>query len=136
MNAKNRELLEEVIKERLEGALNSSEKTEESKTAFKEAMVAIDRQIELSKMDDSYREQVEKRELEEKKQIREDEFKEKESKWNKIIRGAEIGVPLIALGIELVSKFRFMKNVCNFEKDYSFTTTPGRSLSSYFRWKK
>lgn len=129
MNEENRKLLEEVIETRLSDALNEDAGSDEAKLAFKEAMTAIDRQNEISKMEIAHQEQVEKRKAE-------DEFKKKESKWNMILRTAEVvAVPIGLCFINIVARNRFAKRICNFEKDYTFTTTPGKSLGSFFKWK-
>ena len=130
MNEENRELLEAVIKDRLEGAMQLAPDSNEAKSAFEEAMAAIDRQNEISKMEISHQESVEKRKAE-------DEFKKKESKWNVILRVAEVAaVPLGLCVINIVSRNQFAKMICNFEKDYTFTTTLGRSIGSFFRFGK
>lgn len=129
MNEENKKLLEEVIETRLSEALNEDAESDEAKLAFKEAMTAIDRQNEISKMEIAHKEQVEKRKAE-------DEFKKKESKWNLILRTAEVVVVPVGLClINIVSRNRFATRICNFEKDYTFTTTPGKSLGSIFKWK-
>ena len=129
MNEKNKELLEEVIQTRLEDVLENADGSDEAKLAFKEAMAAVDRQNEITKMEIAHQEQIDKRKSEE-------EFKKKESKWNVALRIAEVAaVPIALCVINIVSRNRFAREICNFEKDYTFTMTPGRSLSSFFRWK-
>lgn len=111
----NKELLEKVIQNRLENSLSEDMTPEEKKEAFKEAMDAIDRSIELERA----------------------EIAKKEQLPNRIIRVAEVAaVPVVLAGVDIFSKWKFMKTVCNFEKDYTFTTTPGRSISGLFRFKK
>ena len=129
MNEKNRKLLEEVIEDRLTEALNGDVKSPETKTAFGEAMQALTTQTEITKMEIAHQEQEEKRKAE-------DKFRMKETKWNVILRTAEVvAVPVGLCVINIVSRNRFAKRLCNFEKDYTFTTTAGRSLGSFFKFK-
>ena len=71
MNEENKKLLEEVIETRLSDALNEDVGSDEARLAFKEAMTAIDRQNEISKMEIAHQAGVEKGEAE-------DEFNMKE----------------------------------------------------------
>lgn len=136
MDSRNRELLNKVIERRLSSVLEADSEEERGKK-FNEAMEAVDRQIELSKLDASWEEQIEKRKLEEKESIRDKEFKEKEAKKTMIIRIVEIATTLILSPIiDHATKKAFAKLICNFEKDYTFTTLAGKSLSSLFRFKK
>ena len=133
MNNENRELMEAVVKQRLEAALDSSVTPEESKRLFDEAMKAVDRQIESDKLDISYSEHVEKLELEKEKDSRDEAFKKEEAKKNRWIRAIEIGtavilVPAITFGFNMA----YAKRICNFEKTETFYTTPGRGLSKLF----
>lgn len=126
MNDENKQLLDEVIKCRLEQALKSKAEDDGNNAAFRQAMEAIDRQIELSKVDASNDEILKKQ-----------EFAEKDAKINWIIRGAEIMV--ITLAVPIIQhrcNMRYAKVLCNFEKDYTFTTSAGRSLSRLFQFKK
>ena len=53
-----------------------------------------------------------------------------------LLKVLEIGVALVAVPmIDNKFKTRFAEMICNFEKDYNFTTTAGRSLSSLFKFK-
>lgn len=75
--------------------------------AFEEAMKAIDKQIELDKV-----------------------------KKEKLMKCVEIGAVVIAAPLlEAGCRKAFAKMICSFEKDYTFTTTAGRSLSSLFKFK-
>lgn len=137
MDAENRKLLDEVIEDRLDTALGSDVGTEEGKVAFKEAMEAVDRRIELAKLDASSKEQEEKRKLEEEKQQREELAKKKEQRVQTVIRIVEIGLALIAVPVmEHIFKKDYMRDVCTFEKDYTFTTSAGKAVSGIFRFKK
>lgn len=112
---KSKELLETVIESNLKIALENEVGSEQHTKAFKEAMEGIDRCIELDKIED----------------------KKKEQKESKIVKYIEIAViPASLIVLDYVFKYHFMKTVCNFEKDYTFTTTPGRSISNLFRFKK
>lgn len=126
MENKNRKLLDEVIKDRLEQALKSEVGTEEADAAFKQAMDAIDRETELSKMEASSEEQAKKQEQ-----------SKKEARMNWIIKGVEIGVVLIGVPVvQFLCNKSFAKTMCNFEKDYTFTTSAGKSLSRLFKFGK
>lgn len=56
MNDANRDLLDQVISESLSNVLNAEGDSEEAKTYFRQAMDAIDRQINLNKVDCAYQE--------------------------------------------------------------------------------
>lgn len=106
MNKDNKKLLEEVINNRLNKSLG--EDTDEAKAAFEEAMQAIDRQAELDK-----------------------------GKNEKIMKLVEIGAAIVVAPlIEAGCKKAFARMICEFEKDYSFTTTAGKTLSALFKFKK
>ena len=106
MNKENKKLLAEVINDRLTKSLG--ENPEESSAAFEEAMQAIDRQNEMDK-----------------------------DKKEKILKVLEIGTAFVAAPlIEAACKKGFARMICEFEKDYNFTTMAGKSLSSLFKFKK
>ena len=122
MNETTKKLLNEVIEDRLEQALDHDPETEEAMTAHKQAMEAIDRQIELSKIEASLAEQKEKKEM------------CKKERW---IRCGEIAATVIAAPlIGYCCNKSLMKITCLFEKDYTFTTAAGKSLSKMFRFGK
>lgn len=111
----NKELLETVIKDRLEKANSKDVDPEVKKASFREAMEAIDRLVELEKNESS----------------------KKEQKFAPLIKAMEVGViPAGLILIDFLCKRSHTTRICNFEKDYTFTTTPGRSLSGLFRFKK
>ena len=117
---------DESEKRRLE-----QEKLEASKSE-KNALAAF----EEKKFDFSVKEQTARREMDKEKQTNDEEYRKKESKRNFWIRVGEIAViAFVAPGIQHVSKKAFAKMICNFEKDYTFTTSAGRSLGSLFRFK-
>lgn len=122
----NRKLLKEANKTCLETALDLGLDTEEGQKAYQLAMTGYDRDAKLTEID------VKENDL--KAQA---EQKEKDSKRNVIIKSIEIGsMVLLTPVVEYVTKKGFAKLMCNFEKDYTFTTTAGRSLSSLFRFKR
>lgn len=111
----NRELLEKVVKDRLTKSMDESIDPEKRAMYFKEAMEATDRLNEMDRFDSS----------------------KKEQNLNRVVRYVEVAaVPAGLMILDSFFKWRFMKTVCSFEKDYTFTTTPGRSISSFFRWKR
>lgn len=168
MNETNRELLEQVVEKRLREVLKTDSETEDGRAAFKEAMDAVDRTLNMTKIDNSFTDSlnqlnlertkakdsrddmVTRREMETKKheleafrfdletkrQESDDYFRKKEARRNFWIRVAEIGAatvvaPVIGYGL----KKGFAKIICTFEKDYTFTTSAGRSLGGLFRFK-
>lgn len=146
----NIKLLEDVIKNRLEIAEDDVE-SEESKRAFKEAMEAIDKMIQLEKLEVSKLEvenkerlereklEVSKLEAENKERLEREKFEKsnKEQKKNDILRIVEVvAVPVGLFTLDCLFKRYYMRSVCNFEKDYTFTTTPGKSISGLFKFKK
>lgn len=105
MKKENKALLDEVIKDRLEKSLD--EDAENREEAFKEAMDAIDRQNELDK-----------------------------NNKDRIVKIVEIGAAIIAVPlIDAGCKKAFAKLICEFEKDYTFTTSAGKTLANLFRFK-
>lgn len=125
----NEKLLETVIKSRLEDSLDDAMDLKERGLAFKEAMEAMDRHIELKRLDSTNKEN----EL----VHAENELARKEQELNRIVKYVEIvAVPVGLFILDSAFKWKYMKTICNFEKDYTFTTSPGRSLSGLFRFKK
>lgn len=105
MKKENKALLEEVIKDRLDKSLD--ENAENREEAFNEAMEAIDRQNELDK-----------------------------NNKDRIVKVVEIGAAIVAVPlIEAGCKKAFAKMICEFEKDYTFTTSAGKTLANLFRFK-
>lgn len=121
MLKENRELLERVTTNRLDEALNGSDEELKSR-AFREAMTALDKQFELSKLDATEREE---------------NTKLKEARNDRIIRCVEIGATVLLVPvIDYVFKNKFAERICTFEKDYTFTTTPGKTFGGLFRFKR
>ena len=110
MEERNLELLDEVIKNRLEKAQHPDVESEEKKHAFKEAMEALSKKIEFAKVEASH----------------------KEAKTDRWIQVGTFAAGLIVAPIikQLIDRSN-MKALCNFEKDYTFTTSFGRGFSSY-----
>ena len=205
MNKDNRELLESLINNRLNTALSS-----DNEQAFKEAMQAIDRQLELDKKEfemykqeminkhdrekdelrrnfellkDDNRHQFEKsveeqrRQFELEKQLIQNnadckrqaedrdhefnleiirqkfkmkelninekiekvkmKFEQDEAAKDRLIKCGEIALAvLVTPMIEAGCKKAFAKMICDFEKDYNFTTMAGKSLSAIFKFRK
>jgi hypothetical protein len=106
MKKENKKLLEDVIKDRLTKSLGND--PDEASEAFKEAMEAIDRQNTL----------------------------DKDSK-DRLVKFVEIGTAVvIAPLIETGCKKAFAHMICEFEKNDSFATMAGKSLSGLFKFKK
>ena len=106
MKKENKKLLEEVINNRLTKSLEDN--PDEARAAFEEAMQAIDRQNEMDK-----------------------------DKRDKVVKVLEIGTAVVAAPlIEAACKKGFARMICEFEKDYNFTTMAGKSLSALFKFRK
>ena len=167
MNEENKALLDEVIADRLEQALQLKAEDEGFNVVFKQAMDAIDRQLELSKIEASNEQALRKQELAEeemrrkydlaeeelqKKQeqleqearrqeqaelelIKKQERAEREVKIGWMLKAAELGLLVVVVPIIRYSTNKgYAKLLCNFEKDYTFTTSGGRSLSRLFKF--
>lgn len=123
MNEQNRDLLSEVIEDRLERALSGED---DDNKAFKEAMEAISKQNELYSIDVSNQ-----------KNAHDEQIRREEAKKDRIVQVATFAAGLVVAPIvEFICKKSYAKMLCEFEKDYTFTTTAGRGLSSLFRFKK
>lgn len=122
---KNKELLDKVIADRLATALSSDMESKEYSVAFNQAMEAIDRKLEMTKMDVSSDEQAKKQAA-----------AKREAYVNWAIRVAEIGIGVMIMPIvKHCMGRRDMKDLCMFEKDYTFTTSAAKSCSkSRFRF--
>lgn len=108
-------LLEKTVKDRIEKIAGPDVTEEEKKQGFEEAMKAADRVIEIEKI----------------------EAEKDSKKINKILKYVElVAVPVALAALEYFFKMKFTKTVCNFEKDYTFTTQAGRSISQFFRFRK
>lgn len=137
MNVENRELLDEVINKNLAYSLEA-DSDEKIKESFDMAMKAIDRDIEISKNDDSYQEHVEELNVR-KEEIQKDAFfKDKEFKMNCLRWGIEfVAALVVAPMIEKTIKEGFAKMIMTWEETNTFTTTPGKKIiGDIFRFKK
>lgn len=112
METKNlKELWVTVVEDRLGTALIDPS----NKESFKEALDAQNQINEIDKIEES----------------------KKEGFKNRIVKVVEIAaIPVAVVVIDNLFKRGFMKDVCNFEKDYTFTTGPGRAVSQFFKWKR
>ena len=123
MTQKQMELLDAVIEERLNASLDKTDP--QSHADFSEAMEAIDQRLKIEEFNAS----MEEHEDDKKSDV-------KKSRINTILKVVEIAaVPIALTTIGIVSRNRFATRMCNFEKDYTFTTSAGRSLKDVFRWK-
>lgn len=144
MEDKNKRLLEDVIEERLTRTRIGEPGNEDDRVAFKEAMDALSKQIEFDKIEASHSEQLEKLRIEnerlkaERDKNHRDEAARKKEVW--IDAGIKIGTflggTLLGAWVEHKFKMTYMRDVCQFEKDNTFISTPGRGLSSLFHFKK
>lgn len=206
MKKENRELLESLINNRLDTALKNSE----NEQAFKDAMAAIDRQLELDKKEleieklrmaqehDRQRDEMKhqfdieneanrqehelnaaelrqqfellmqdnKNNADNKRQaealdhefnleVIKQKYKMKEMNISKkieeaklklendqaakdrLVKCGEIALAVIVTPmIEAGCKKAFAKMICDFEKDYNFTTMAGKSLNALFKFRK
>lgn len=109
-----KQLLEELVRDRLEKAADDGMTEEQKHAAFEEAMKATDRFVEINKIETN-----------------------KDKKFNLVIKFVElIAIPVALMAVDFLFKMRFTKTICNFEKDYTFTTTPGRGVSQFFKFKR
>lgn len=114
-----KELLDKAIVNRLEEVQHSDEESEHDKNALKEAKELVAMKVELEKLDEQDVKIAEA----------------KKDRWVQIGTCAAgiIVTPIIAFVIDRAH----MKTLCNFEKDYTFTTSFGRGLASKLsRFKK
>ena len=125
MNDENKKLLDEVIKDRLETAKQSTADADGNNVAFRQAMEAIDRRIEIDKINASSKEQSKKQDQSK---------KEAEIAMWIQIAGLATSI-LIVPTLQHCYNMRYAKLMCNFEKDYTFTTSPGKAMSKFFNFK-
>lgn len=118
MNKENKQKLDDLIYDLLVMAGNNADGSKESEVFLKEALDAIDRSMEIEKMERA-------REEEKMKRI-----------WDRTIKISEIAATAFLVPMmTYVYNMKFAKVICEFEKDYSFTTTAGRTFGSLFRKK-
>lgn len=86
----------------------------------------LNREFELKKLDENHA-------LEKKKM----ETESKRANMDRLLKIVELGAVVVAAPlIEAGCKKAFAHMLCEFEKDYNFTTTAGKSLSGLFRFRK
>ena len=124
MERETKELLEEVAVDRLSKSLVNGDK--ENDKSFEEAMKVMDKQIELEKI-----------EAEKEARLAEDEFRKKEASNNRKVQIATFAAGLvIAPVVDLVCKKSLTKFIGTIEQMEYFTSSAGKSISSWFRFKK
>lgn len=117
MNKNQKEAFDRVIDDKLQSCLLYTEdrNEEDAKLAFKELTKAIELQNEMDKI----------------------ELEKKSEKKNTVLKVVEIvAVPVGLFALDAIFKTYYMKKVCNFEKDYTFTTSAGKGLSSLFQFRR
>jgi hypothetical protein len=155
------ELLYKVINNRLDQAVHGCDNDKENTIIFKEAIEAYKQHLELLKIENARIKaeqefeikQIEvenakiktEKELDVKKMEAENakiqaenelKLKRKEGIRDSVIKTVEIvGIVLVTPMIGYATKKAFAQMLCLFEKDYTFTTIPGRSLSGLFKFK-
>ena len=107
MKRRNEEILNDLIEFKLLKELENEKQHGKSTDDFDKLLFAIDRATKLKDLNEQQR-----------------------SKLLTLITGVAI-TPVIDYGVKKV----FAKMLCEFEKDYTFTTTAGKTLSSIFKFK-
>lgn len=107
MKRRNEEILNDLIEFKLLKELENEKQHGKSTDDFDKLLLAIDRATKLKDMNEQQR-----------------------SKLLTLMTGAVI-TPVIDYSVKKV----FAKMLCEFEKDYTFTTTAGKTLSSIFKFK-
>lgn len=107
-------LVEDVINDRLQRASDPDLTFEERTKALQEAK-------EAKRLLDQLKEET----VEKKKKIN----------WDLIVDLLKIGVPVLVLVMDFGFKMVYMYKICNFEREGTFTTTAGKSMKDFFRFK-
>lgn len=93
-------------------------------------------EIEAKKQADNEKLKLEKEKLslDSKKSVMNNNLEQDKLRTQRILKAVELAAAVILTPM-IDNKFRtkFAKLICNFEKDYNFTTTAGRSLSKLFK---
>lgn len=93
-------------------------------------------EIEAKKQVDNEKLKLEKEKLslDSKKSVMNNNLEQDKLRTQRILKAVELTAAVILTPM-IDNKFRtkFAKLICNFEKDYNFTTTAGRSLSKLFK---
>lgn len=123
MTKENKDLLNDVIQQNLKVANGKTQADERRKEAINNANQLIDRLIEVEKLEQSR-----------------NDFKTKivvDTRKDYILKAIEIGsAVLIVPLVDYLFKLSFAKVICEFELNDSFRSTPGRTLSSLFRFRR
>lgn len=132
MDERNRELMQEVLQDRLEKSINTSLEAEERNVAFEQAMKIADRQAKIYESDIVYDDQIKKLEHEKEKL----ETEKSENKKNRWIKAGEIFVMAIVVPtMYLVANKALIKDVGTVEQMEHYGSTPGRSLGKMFSFR-
>lgn len=107
MKRTNEELLNELIEFKLKKELEYEQTNNKSSEDYDKLMSAIDRATKLKDLNN-----------------------QQKVKLITLLTGVAI-TPMIDYGVKKV----FAKMLCEFEKDYTFTTTAGKTLSGIFKFK-
>ena len=107
MKRRNEKILNDLIEFKVLKELENEKQHGKSTDDFDKLLLAIARATKLKDMNEQQR-----------------------SKLLTLMTGAVI-TPVIDYGVKKV----FAKMLCEFEKDYTFTTTAGKTLSSIFKFK-
>lgn len=120
-----KEVLDGVI-EKLEKVVKESDVTsDEYKVASRQLMELTKQRIEVEKIENSKLEQTNK-----------DVSSKKNKKIEVILKIAEIGVPILVVCLNWAQTRSYARMICDFEKDYTFTTSAGKGISGLFRLKR
>lgn len=124
MNDENKNLMNAVMRKHLKRALESDKNADDSNAEVKQAMDIADRLNESDKIEIAKTEQAEKQALAEKQAMI--------GMWISI--GSVVATVVVAPVISHCCNKDFGKMTMLFEKDYTFTTTPGKALSKVFNF--
>ena len=114
----------DLEKEEVKSNLDSMR--DDKNRAFQMQLEEMRQEFELHRDELNYYREKEKAELEAKK-----------ARNEMLIKGIEIAAAVIVTPlIDMRCKTTFAHMLCEFEKDYNFTTMAGRSLSGLFKFKK
>lgn len=142
----NKDLLNEVIDDRVSDVDQYDIGSEPHKIAHKEAMECCDRVIELEKIEDKRKElELKEKELNHRMEkeneelnlkhdelelkTKEFEHKKKSEIWTKIIDVAKVVVPVVSTVAVCLFDFALSKEINEYEKTGLYSSSPGRMLS-------
>lgn len=136
MNETNRGLLEKVIEEKLRLASDSTDETEK-KEALDDALKAIEKQTAIYKIDVGYQEHVEAIDKDKNIHQSDEMFKRNEANKDRKVQIAIFAAGLVATpAIEVICKTIYANKICKLEQFETFTSSAGRGIASWFKWKK